>query len=466
MRINHVLAAPAHLRISFPAVVLGALLADAIPGGGRGGPGDAGPRPATRPSDAQLSPYASDPNHLWNRLHRALFVRASPDGRQRVHTTDPLLYRGGIFLLEGEPHRRAVALLDQFLAESADRLIDDPLKRLFFQRDLWAAFDYMAWYPDDWVHHSRYEPAAIALRSLLARMVSRLALSNREINALPDNYAMAVKSKQYAADHDPKHPQRPFLPADLFDPAGPWVRFHETTAQPMARQHLEGAGGRAVHIILLRLPGGRAATERYLKDLGGDSVKQFPSGTMVAMVRRALVVDRSAKVRVTPVAELVQIRVYRQIPEDPRAHSRRGVRPEEQDAYEFVLDRGMLFAGRHGLRSVGPDDLEEPFGRSEGDDPFERGARRSDGPAQAQLKSCIQCHPAPGIHSVTSVQRGLRQGHAEVFRTYAWDVEMNYTVGFKVQRFNWGLLQGLLEARREGGAARGAQPGTRQQENP
>src|SRR5262249_54893168 len=149
-----------------------------------------------------------------------------------------------------------------------------------------------------------------------------------------------------------------------FDAKGPWVRFHEATALPMAEQHFEGAGGRAVHVIFLRLPGGRAATEQYLKDLHREepflkeahrhSVKQFPPGTMVAMVRRALTVDQSAKVRVTPVTELVQLRVYRRIPRDPEAnfHGDFG----EQDVYEFVLDRAKLFAGEHGLRAVRPKD--------------------------------------------------------------------------------------------------------------
>ena len=27
----------------------------------------------------------------------------------------------------------------------------DPVKRFALQHDLWAAFDYAAWYPDDWV---------------------------------------------------------------------------------------------------------------------------------------------------------------------------------------------------------------------------------------------------------------------------------------------------------------------------
>src|SRR5262245_66517081 len=51
--------------------------------------------PAARPADARLAPYAPDPDHLWNQLHRALLVRTAPDGSRHVHSTDPLLYRGG-----------------------------------------------------------------------------------------------------------------------------------------------------------------------------------------------------------------------------------------------------------------------------------------------------------------------------------------------------------------------------------
>jgi hypothetical protein len=157
-------------------------------------------------------------------------------------------------------------------------------------------------------------------------------------------------------------------------------------------------------------------------------------------------VDQSAKVRVTPVTELVQIRVYRRIPEDPQAnfHGDFG----EQDVYEFVLDRSLLFAGQHGLRPVGRDDPAEPlFERAEGD-PFEPTSHRPPvAPAMAQLKTCIECHQEPGVHSVLSMKRGLREGHTDIFRTYAWDVELDYTVRAKVKQFNWGLLQGLLEAR-------------------
>ncbi len=395
--------------------------------------------------DIVQTPYDRNADHLWNRLQRSLFVRHDANGKSYIHSTDPLLYSGGTFLLEGEPHRRAVALLDEFLAAPDDASIRDPLKRLVFQRDLWAAFDYVAWYPDDWVHDTRNEPAAIALRSRLAGAIGRLSLTDREIEALPDNYALAVKSMKFQAEHDPRHPERPFLPADLFDPAGTWVRFHQRTAAPMAQQHFKGAGGRAVHIIFLRLPKGRAATERYLNRLGAESIEQFPVGTMVAMVRRGLVVDRSAKVRVTPITELVQIRVYRRIPADPQANFKGDF--GEQDVYEFVLDRGALLAGEHGLRPVGPDEPAVGFLRGDGD-PFDEKELRLSNVADRQMESCIRCHQAPGVHSVTSMQQGLREHGDENFATYDWHVEMNYTVRAKVQRFDWGLLQGMLEARR------------------
>jgi hypothetical protein len=426
-----------------------------VAGDGRVGAKAAAAPPVPPAADARFAPYASELDHPWNRLHEALFVRQTPDGQRCVHSTDPLLYRGGTFLLEGESHHRALKLLDQFLARSDERRIEDPLRRLFFQRDLWAAFDYVAWVPDEWVFRSRYEPAAVAIRNRLARVIGRLALDDRALAALPDNYALAVRSRQYPADYDREHPERPFLPADLFDPAGPWVRFHERTAEPMARQHFDGAGGRAVHAIFLRLPGGRAATEQYLKSLRREepflkesyrhSVKQFPPGTMVAMVRRPLTVDRQSRVRVTPLTELVQIRVYRRIPRDPEAHHHGDL--GEQDVYEFVLDRAALFAGQQGLRAIGPRDPAEPFfERSEMRNPFGRSPSPLT-PGMPQLRTCIECHPAPGVYSVLSMERGLKKRDGEIFHTYAWDVEVSYTVRAKVDQFSWGLLRGKLEGR-------------------
>jgi hypothetical protein len=406
-------------------------------------------QPTSRPSEKLLSPYSPDPNHLWNRLHRALFLRTAPDGSEHIHTLDPLLYHGGKYLLQGEPYQRAIAMLEEFIAAPREQMFDDPRKRLCLQCDLWAAFDYVAWYPDEWVHFAKDEPAAVALRDRLAKAIARLALDDHKMDALPDNYALAVKSNQFASDCDPAHPEKPFLPANLLDPNGPWVRYHDTLDGSMAQQHDHAVDARAVHIVFMRLPGGRAATQDYLKHLNRDSIPQFPQGTMVAMVRRAEAIDRAGKVRVTPVTELVQMRVYRRIPTDPQAnfHGDLGI----QDVYEFTLNRPEFFAGEPGLLPVKSDAPGEAFARDS--DPFIANASRNSSAETPIMETCTMCHQAPGVHSVLSLQRGLRAdpkwNGPEMFRTYDWNVELSYTSKEKIKRYDWGLLQGLMEAARQ-----------------
>ena len=67
-----------------------------------------------------------------------------------------------------------------------------------------------------------------------------------------------------------------------------------------------------------------------------------------------------------------------------------------------------------------------------------------------QLRTCIECHNAPGVYSMLSMNRGLHgnsRARGEVFRTYDWDVEMDYTIRAKSEQFSWGLLKGKLEAK-------------------
>ena len=272
------------------------------------------------------------------------------------------------------------------------------------QRDLWGAFDYLAWYPDEWVHRSRYEPAAMKLRSRLAKAIGRLSLTRKELAEISDNYAAAVASGDFALDHDPKEAKQSFLPADLFDPKGNWVRFRDPAIDTAEQKHFQGSGGRAVHLTFLRLPDGRAATQKYLNEVSRrtGAEKQFPVGTIAALVRRAIVIGVSGRMQPAPITELVQIRIYRRIPEDPRAnfHGDRG----EQDVYEFVLDREKLFAGQHGLRAVTQDEPVVSFFRNEGD-PFVAKSRKRLGIGETQMQSCIQCHQAPASTQCAACRR-------------------------------------------------------------
>src|SRR5262245_3888911 len=71
---------------------------------------------ASQDSAAERLIFGSDPEHLWNRLHEALFVRTGPDGR--LYGTDrlePLIWLETKFLFQGESHERLVKLLDEFV---------------------------------------------------------------------------------------------------------------------------------------------------------------------------------------------------------------------------------------------------------------------------------------------------------------------------------------------------------------
>ena len=77
--------------------------------------------------------------------------------------------------------------------------------------------------------------------------------------------------------------------------------------------------------------------------LGTEEVPQIPAGTQVALLRRMMLIDKAGTLRLSPVTESLQIRVYQKL--------------KTPDMYEFSLKRQDLFAGRNGgLHPTGPDE--------------------------------------------------------------------------------------------------------------
>src|SRR5262249_896459 len=146
----------------------------------------------------------------------------------------------------------------------------------------------------------------------------------------------AVASDRYTRRFDVTKPDQPYLPPDLFSVDGPWVcvgRTDRITGPEHLREDRDHRFNNSTFLVFLRLPGGRPATAEYLKRL-----PQFPKGTEVALVRRAVLIDTSHRVVASPLTESVQLRV--------------GDVPAE-----FRLSRVQLFAGRAGgLRPLGPDE--------------------------------------------------------------------------------------------------------------
>ncbi|SVD78273.1 uncharacterized protein METZ01_LOCUS431127, partial [marine metagenome] len=181
---------------------------------------------------AGTSLYHPDSKHLWNRLHEVLFVRKDKAGREVGRdSVDPLLWpQTREFLLQGKSHQQVLALFDEFIAKDADKLIKNPLKCAMMQHDLWAIFDWTANALNPLPFGGAVDPKKLAtgelnsarkaLRQRLAKIIANLALNEKEIASLPDNYAEALASKVFIVEYDKDNLHRPLLPADLLDPKG------------------------------------------------------------------------------------------------------------------------------------------------------------------------------------------------------------------------------------------------------
>jgi len=375
-------------------------------------------------ASAETRLYDNDPEHLWNRLHRALLIRLGDDGKgYGQDEVDPLLFPTTRHLLSGSSHQDTITLLDNFLEQGGHELVRDPLKRAVLQHDLIAIFQWAALRPDWRPDLAILEPARKRLRARLAQAISRIALSTDEIRSLPDTYAAAVASHYFPADFEPGKPDAAFLPRDLFKENGPWVCVGprrsgrlDPALPPAAPVHAISTANRSAFMVFLSLPGGRNATLSYLDRLrefprhsvvGKDGrleanpeLPQFPERTRVALVRQMILIDNTGNPIPTRLTETVEIRVYQEVSRNPQGWREQAAR--EQLFFQIDFSRTRLFASHAGgMRSIGDrKDLHD------GGDPFESN-RAGEHPVpvgmrEIRLKKCAGCHTGGGMFSVKS----------------------------------------------------------------
>jgi hypothetical protein len=404
--------------------------------------------------------YHADPSHLWNRIHRAFFVRSDADTANfDFDMVDPPLWRDTSgFLKSGASHQAALAVLDEFLANDGHALVADPLKRAVLQHDLWSVFDWSANTYQDKSNNESSVRNLVALRSRLAAAIQRLALTAEKISTLPDNLANTVSGGAFSPVYEPEQPRKPFLPAKLLDPKGPWVCVRGAFPGPSGPVHTRHYQGRSPFLVFLQLPGGRKATLNYLHDLnratsklvGDDSshLPQFPVGTVAALLRQMTVIDDTGRIQVTPLTQTLQMRVYRLVGSEVTDHK------NSQAAVKFRMKRESLFAdGHQGLEAI---DWSEPLRISllQHNDVYER--KSADFYIKTTMQSCIACHSCGGatVQSVFTYQQddwvpGAQQFAMNQLRLTATNpvAEAKRTLAWKRERKEWGMLKGLLEKR-------------------
>jgi len=461
------------MRVSLPLITLSLLLLTSSNPTHSVSAGNA-TRPASREPAALYDP---NPNHFWNQLFDVLFTRNDRYGHKYgKDALDPILFGNTKHLLEGESHREALRVLDEFLQTHAKKQIHEPLKRAMLERDLWAVFDWSAAREPERPTDATFDQEKRELQVRLAEAMRRLALTPEQIKALPDNYAQAVVSRTFASDYDPEHRERAFLPPDLFDRHGPWVEIgaggeYESPTGP-AIQHTLAVSGRSSFSIFIRLPEGRKAAFAYFRQLWNfpepwivdasapqqvqinPNLPSFPAGTEVALVRQMMLFDAQGKLATTPIVESVQIRVYHTVTANQQQAFGfdQMIARSGQDFYEFRLSRPLLFAGEHGgLRAVARDEKDLPIFGVQADDRFENPPYRVElTRSPAVLQECVMCHHEPGIASLNSRRNLVKPSYLEQFIDYDppnrwWDNDG--TIYFKKDRFDWGLLNGYWNTR-------------------
>jgi len=381
-------------------------------------------RPSPEGSAGTVAIYDPDPSHIWNRLHATFFIRQDlPETALLPDALDPPFWYHTTYLLAQPSHDKALRVLDEFLRTHAENLIHDPVKRAMLQRDLWAVFD---WSQE---RAPGYETEKRELQSRLAEALRRLALTPEQIRSLPDNYAQAVASREFAKEYDPQHRERAFLPPDLFEPNGSWVELEgRGKPLPVAEQHDSFFSGRSSFLVFLRVPGGRKATFDYLKTLWNSQVPsvssphfspledeapnpdlpELPAGTQVALVRQMTLFDNQGRLTATPITESVQIRVYQSVNRSaaPAVGIDQMIARSGQDFYAIRLSRPLLFANQSGgLKAAGPDERDFTLFGGGGPDEGSPGHYASLNKYHPVVKACVMCHREVGIQSLRALGR-------------------------------------------------------------
>ena len=193
------------------------------------------------------------------------------------------------------------------------------------------------------------------LERRLAAIIQAVALTPEEIQHLPDNYS----SLRGTVTNDG---------LAMPDPRTGWVLLGRDDGDPVAPVH-SFAFPRSVFLVYLKLPPQGPSPATYIEAMRSYSRQyppnsdcmiqpcfppQFPVGTELALVRRALLIDNAGQPEVSPITESIQVRRYREIPSGARFDFHGTM----QQPAEFQLTRHTLGQGVIGLRRLGEDERQ------------------------------------------------------------------------------------------------------------
>ncbi len=334
-----------------------------------------GPLKGTLKSADPLPLYDADPQHLWNRIYAAFYIRPRvipATGRQ----SEMIRYEGGDvieFLAWGRTtywSSRPVSatitpLLDEFLDHAGSQQLRDPLKRAIFQHDLWAVYDHLIDQNIKRTGNLETRNRRDALCSRLARCIQQLTLSSSELEQLPRTYSLALKSGHFSPQNNFNATVN-YLPHGLLTEPSEWVeidfyypKMHEDIMDRFVSLHARSLQRRSHYRIFYRFPEGRKQVVSYLKTLdekGVDwkrsaqfgfipplkEVPQISVGTEFVLLQLMMSMDEQLRPVPTHIVESLQFRVFRNLDgtNEPATNTGVGI-----NVLDYRMKRHLLFDG-------------------------------------------------------------------------------------------------------------------------
>ncbi|MBI2827242.1 MAG: hypothetical protein HYX69_21430 [Planctomycetia bacterium] len=390
-------------------------------------------------SEAPLPLYDGDPQSLVNRLFAAFYIRASniPPKRggmpvPRIEggdVIDFLAWSGSDYWTAPETCQRLSALLDECLADPARVRPADPLRRAMLQRDLWAPFDFFVSGNIARLGDKATRQRRDSICRKLAAVIRTLTLTQSEIAALPDTYALAVESGRFAADNS-FDPSIDYLPKSLLTDPNEWQEIdffqpkdiHEDIQERFVTLHTRNYKGRSYFRVFYRFPGGRPALDEYFTYVDAEGIdwkrdahrgfisirgqiRQIPVGTEVALVQFLITLDDRLRPMPTPIVESVRLRAFRNVDGQSEPPTNTGV---GMNVSEFTLKRRLLFDGlKQGGLVREPDDqpiyrvIFQPENAPDWGDI---------GRSLTLVQDCRRCHTGAGQIGVQTIFSFVHQG--------------------------------------------------------
>jgi hypothetical protein len=335
-------------------------------------------------------------------------TRYGPEGKAYAQDgTSPAIFHASNFPFGDKTFHKLNSALEAF-ADLPQAKIDEysDVQRALLQRHLWEVYDAAVAY--SW--RTRYLERREIVRSKVASLMRRIALTREQILALPNTVQATIKSGGFAQNHDPNDPFKPFLSADLYKKKSSWVCLGLSGRPITGIRHTEKLNSRSEFLQFMRLPSGRDETLKYQEKRLEET---FPVGTQFALIEQAFLIGNEGDLILSPLIVSVQLRAFLEV-----ERSFFLARPKAtQSVAEFLMQPRELIKGNAVMKALGPNDHRYEAGDEDiqdftSHDPFE-GSRMM--PKITRLNICMNCHGKAGRHSVITVgfrsrRRSLEEG--------------------------------------------------------